>query len=150
MTQMINRSTALSGLILLMEPRQIKRPHGIAPTRVIANSSKVTRNPFDNANKTVANMVQSYAMSFGMPKVVMPASHYNFRLQHSYITVVIFCDNQSAIDTALPYFSDRAFIVPSAFHCVNSSSSFAVRSDPLRNPTTYSSLDRETLYPRFA
>ena len=64
MTQMINRSTALSGLILLMEPRQIKRPHGIAPTRVIPNSSKVTRNPFDNAANTSANIYSSFCKQF--------------------------------------------------------------------------------------
>ncbi len=86
MTQMINRSTALSGFILLMEPRQIKRPHGIAPTRVIPNSSKVTRNPFDNAANTSANIYSS------------------------------FCNNYSTIETALSYFSDIAFSVPSAFH----------------------------------
>ena len=81
MTQTINRTTALTGFILLMDPRHIKRPHGIAPTRVIANSSKVTRNPFDNAANTVANILESYEVSFAVPKVVMLLLHYNFRLK---------------------------------------------------------------------
>lgn len=112
MTQMINRSTAFSGFILLREPRQIKRPHGIAPTRVIPNSSKVTRNPFDNAANTCANIYSRFCNQL-----------FIFLFQVSSLDILLtattrsdFCNNYSAIETVLSYFSAMPFMVPSAFH----------------------------------
>ena len=87
MTQTINRTTALIGFILLIDPRQIKRPHGIAPTRVIPNSSKVTRNPFDNADNTSANIVV-FTSCLYFADTAMHNLHRSTQL-HFYVTITL-------------------------------------------------------------
>ena len=124
-----------TGKILLIEPKEIMSPKGIAKSKVRQNNSSVVKKPSRRLPVTVQNIVNhpKHQKSRRLLRNLLPSD-----ITSNYFTRVS------------SYFSARASSVPSARSLSVIVLISVQRSEPLRQPIPYSSSLRERTFTRFS